>query len=48
MERVLKQKFQAEERMKVKKLRQEFATEHKVELAKRESHFEAMLAKERQ
>lgn len=48
MERVLRQKFSAEERMKVKKLRHEFATEYKNELAKRESHFEAMLAKERQ
>ena len=48
MERVLRQKFAAEERLKIKKLRNEFASEFKTELAKKESHFEAMIAKERQ
>ena len=48
MERVLRQKFAAEERMKIKRLRHEIATEFKTELAKKESHFEALIAKERQ
>ena len=48
MEKVLRQKFAAVERMKIKKLRHEFAMEYKTELAKKESHFEAIIAKERQ
>lgn len=48
MERVLRQKFSAEERIKVKRMRQELETEYKTELAKKESHYEAMIAKERQ
>ena len=48
MEKVLRQKFAAEERMKIKKIRHEFAQEYKTELAKKESHYEAILAKERQ
>ena len=38
----------AEERAKVKKLRHELGLEQKQELAKTESHFEAIIAKERQ
>ena len=41
MEKVLRQKFAAEERIKIKKLRHEFAAEYKTELAKKESHYEA-------
>ena len=48
MEKVLRQKFAAEERMKIKKIKHEFAQEYKTELAKKESHYEAILAKERQ
>ena len=47
MEKVLRTKFAAEEKLKVKKLRHEFAVEFKQELAKKESQFEAMVAKER-
>ena len=48
MEKVLRQKFAAEERMKVKRIRHEIETEYKTELAKKESHYEAIIAKERQ
>lgn len=48
MDTVLRQKFAAEEKGKIKKMRLEFATEFKLELAKKESQFEALLAKERQ
>ena len=48
MERVLRQKFAAEEKAKLKKMRHEFAMEFKQELAKKESQFEALIAKERQ
>lgn len=48
MEKVLRQKFAAEERIKIKKLRHEFAAEYKTELAKKESHYEAQIARERQ
>ena len=48
MEKVLRLKFAQEERNKVKKIRHEFAQEYKQELAKKESHFEALIAKERQ
>ena len=47
MEKVLRMKFAAEEKMKIKRLRHEFATEYKQELAKKESQFEALVAKER-
>ena len=48
MEKVLRLKFAQEERTKIKKLRHEFASEYKQELAKKESHYEALIAKERQ
>ena len=34
--------------MKVKRIRHEIETEYKTELAKKESHYEAIIAKERQ
>ena len=48
MERVLRQKFNAEEKVKIKKIRAEFAAEYKAELAKKDSHYEALIAKEKQ
>ena len=47
MESVLRQKFAAEEKNKMRKAKAEFAAEYKVELSKKESHYEALLAKER-
>ena len=48
MEGVLRQKFAAEERTKIRKFRQECAAEYKAELSKKDSQYEALLAKERQ